>query len=115
MSIRLSRSDITYMIGETYATDKADPFREFAYLMDYVEARVLDCLPRRINLSENELRDIAEKTLEIQALSYAYSLLTLETQTGLVRHSVNVIEQLLGERQAELIAQEIAGEDDSYA
>ena len=115
MSIRLSRADITYMIEKTYAIDNADPFREHEYLLDYVEDRVLDCLPRRIKLSDDELRDIAEKTLEIQALSYAYSLLTLETQTGLVTHSMDVIEQLLGERQAELTAQEIAGVDDGYA
>ena len=85
-------------------TDHVDPFGEFAYLLEFVDSRVCDALPRRINPSSNELREISERILEILALKSAYDLLACETQTGLVRYLMDVTERMIVENKAIITA-----------
>lgn len=102
MSIKLSNADIDFILREVQLTDRADPFGERAYLLEFVEARVLDALPRRILPTAEELAETSEKLLEIEALTTAYKSLDFETYTGLRKNTEDTLERILEEKRAEI-------------
>ena len=102
MSVKLSEADIDYIIDEVTATDGADPFGEYEYMLDFVENKVLDSLPRRIEPTDEELRKAADKVLEYYALRLAWNSVEFETMTGLHRYIEDTLTRLMGECRAEL-------------
>ena len=107
MNIKLSNADIDYILREVYITDCADPFGELEYLFEFVEARIMDALPRKIKPTDEELREAVVKLLEIEALTTAYRSLEFETMTGLRRNTEDVMERLIYERRMEFTGEEM--------
>lgn len=107
MSIKLSNSDIDYILDEVDMTDRADPFVERTYLVDFVEARVLNALPRKIRPTAEELLETSEKLLELEALTTAYRSLDFETMTGLRRNTEDTMQRIIQEKRAEITGQEL--------
>lgn len=105
-TIKLTREDIRYIMSEVTMTDRADPFRERYYLVSYVGNRVAQRMRGDPFLHEDEIEATAEAILELVALDYAFMLMTVETQTGLVRNSMDVLEQISAEKRAALIREE---------
>lgn len=107
MNIILSNSDIDHILKEIDITDRVDPFGERAYLVDFVESRVMDALPRKIVPTAEELLETAEKLLEIEALTTAYRSLDFETMTGLRRNTEDTMARIIREKRAEITGQEL--------
>lgn len=107
MSIKLSNADIDFILKEVSITDRVDPFGELEYLYEFVEVRIMDALPRKIEPTAEELREAAVKLLEIEALTTAYRSLEFETMTGLRRNTEDSMERIIHERRAEFTAQEL--------
>ena len=106
MSVKLSEADIDYIIDEVTATDGADPFGDYEYMLEFVQARVLDALPRRLSPTSEELRKAADKVLEYHALRLASNSLEFETMTGLHWYIEDTLTRLMGECRAELTGNE---------
>ncbi|MCY3979568.1 MAG: hypothetical protein OXG23_15835 [Chloroflexi bacterium] len=103
----MSNEDIDFILKEVSITDRGDPFDELEYLFDFVEARIMDALPRRINPTAEELRETSEKLLEIEALTTAYRSLDFETMTGLRRNTEDIMSGIIRQKRAEITGQEI--------
>ncbi len=106
MSIYLSDSDIDYILEEIDIADRVQPFIEREYLVDYVETRVLQSLPRKILPTGEELLETSEKLLELEALTAAYRSLNFHTITGLRRNTEETMERIIKEKRAEITEKE---------
>ena len=107
MSIKLSNADIDYVLEELDVTDRVDPFRERSYMVDFVESKVLDTLPRKIRPTSEELEETSEKLLEIEALTTAYRSLNFDTMTGLRTNTEETMERLIAEKRAEITGEDL--------
>ena len=107
MNIKLSSSDIDCILKEIDMTDRVDPFGERTYLVEFVEARVMGALPRKVKPTAEELRETSEKLLEIEALTTAYRSLDFETMTGLRRNTEDTMARIVREKRAEITGQEL--------
>ena len=105
-TIKLTKVDIKHILREVISTDRADPFGEREYLLEYMDARVGNAMRGDPRLHRREIRATSKALLELVALDSAHLLLTLETQTGLVRNSMDVLEQISAQKRAALIREE---------
>ena len=105
-TIKLTRADIEHIKREVCLTDRVDPFGEREYMLEYMDARVGEKMRGDPKLHRDEIRATSEALLEIVALDSASMLLTLETQTGLVENSMDVIDRISEQKEAALIREE---------
>lgn len=107
MSIKLTKADIDHILKEVDITDRVDPFGEREYLLEFVEARVMDALPRKIRPTSEELLETSEKLLEIEALTTAYRSLDFDTMTGLRINTEETMERIIAEKRAEITGEKL--------
>ena len=105
-TIKLAKEDIRDIMGEVTLTDHADPFGERYYLVSYVSNHVARSMRGDPLLHGDEIEATAEAILELVALNYAYMLMTVEKQTGLVRNCMDVLEQISQHKEAALIRED---------